>query len=468
MKITNLDDFKIYEAKRLNEALSVDRKKDAKLKILVQEARELIDAKMKLKEIAELRKIKNNELKEALEDVKEASIIAKDVLFEVIKPYERKGLDTKAYIKFVEESTDEVTKEFMKVHNIALELAKKDKKGYTYFSQAKNTKNLETGTIVESKLMDFLKKIYNKLKNAFKSFKTKMDDITEKALDFAATEFNKSNDTVSEAVDYVGNKSVFKDSIIELLTEHNELNYTQFIDMIASKLGYDHNIDLSVFRNLKQLLAQGVLNREKKPGQGKTYFYFLTNETDAVDLIDNDPSIETQPDEDAIVAILEQAHKSIELAEEEKYYKALIESKEANVEKMLKEMNATKIAIDDKILSLVTRKESKYTDWSTYQEVMLTGKTVSSNVKGMAKSLFDTYEKVTQVSGSIRQFDNDADLPEGTTGATFDWVLKKVVAKEDINENLMDIFKKVGRYIKNLFNKFFNFAKRANLALSKI
>lgn len=462
MKITNLEDFKIYEAKRLNEALSVDRKKDAKLKILVQEARELIEAKMKLKEIAELRKIKNNELKEALEDIKEAYIIAKDVLFEIIKPYERKGLDTKAYIKFVEESTDEVTKEFMKVHNIALELAKMDRKGYTYFSQAKNTKNLETGTIVESKLMDFLKRIYNKLKNAFKSFKTKMNDITEKSKAFSV------NDAVSEAVDYVGRKSVFKDSIIELLTEHNELNYTQFIDMIAAKLGYEHNIDLSVFRNLKQLLAQGVLNRKKKPGQGKTYFYFLTNETDAVDLIDNDPSIETQPDEDAIVAILEQAYKSIELAEEEKYYKALIESKEATVEKMLKEMNATKIAIDDKILSLVTRKDSKYTDWATYQEVMLTGKTVSSNVKGMAKSLFETYEKVTQVSGSIRQFDNDADLPEGTTGATFDWVLKKVVAKEDINENLMDIFKKVGRYIKNLFNKFFNFAKRANLALSKL
>lgn len=78
MKITNLEDFKIYETKRLNEALSVDRKKDAKLKILIQEARELIDAKMKLKEIAELRKIKNNELKDALEDIKEASIIAKE------------------------------------------------------------------------------------------------------------------------------------------------------------------------------------------------------------------------------------------------------------------------------------------------------------------------------------------------------------------------------------------------------
>lgn len=463
--IRSINEWKKFKLNELTkEALSVDRERAAQLKVLVEEAKAMLEAKAKMKEITDLKKSKNEEVKQALEELNETSIIAQNVLFEVIKPYERNQLSSKEYIDFVENSVDEITNEYLDIHETAIKLSYKDKKGYSYFRTAQNKKNLEPGTIVEQNVFkrfgNWIKNIINKLRNKISNFRNTLDNISNRAKQF---------NTVYENI-YAGRKSKYKNRIIDIFKSGEELSYDQLMEKINIKSGSSE--DTALYRNVKQLLNQNILDRTKKPGEGKRYFYFIS-ETVNLDEInyEEDEMIEIKPDVDPIVAVLEKAKEAIELAEQENYYKQLIKSKEENIMKMMAKFNATKISIGDKILSLVTVSDKKIVDWNEYQNIMLNGVTVSDNVKTMSETLFNTYNKVIQVSGSIRQFDNDSDLPEGTTGATFDYVLKKVIGpknKETVNENILGWFKKIGQTIMNWFKTFFNAFKNIENALNNI
>jgi len=450
---------------KLNEALSVDRVKEARLKILVDEAKEMLKAKERAKELAELRKVKNKELQEALEEVKQSSVVAQGVLFEVIQPYEKTGLNTKEYVNFVENSVDKITKEYKEIHNKVLELAKVEKKGYSYFRTAQNKNNLEPGTIVESKFSDFINWIKSgikKIKNKLFSFRNTLSNISDQAKQFQ----------VNEKV-YSGRKSKYKNAILSVLTNDTNLTYYTIAEKLGDMgiSGKRKTVEYSTYSNLIELLNQNIVVRTKKEGHGRSYFYSLSDDVNVndIELIDNDPNVDAQPDNDALVSILEHAKESIDLAEEQKYYEELAKSKEKRVKELMAEFNATKVAIDEKIISLVTVKDSKRVDWPKYQEMMLTAKSVDKDSKAMANSLFKMYNKVTEVKGSLRQYDDDANLPDGTFGATFDYVLKQVLApNQNVNEGIMDVIKKIGTGLKRLFNNFFKFSNRIKKSLNNI
>jgi hypothetical protein len=158
----------------------------------------------------------------------------------------------------------------------------------------------------------------------------------------------------------------------------------------------------------------------------------------------------------APIQVLKRAKKAIKLAEQEKYYTDLVESKEERIKELLIEFDAKSVAIDDKILTLVNTPEKTTVDVETYKKQMLNAEIVGGSVAKMTQALIAIHEKYFEVSGSVRHFHNNSDeednLGDGSFDGRFDWEQKKVVRKDkDANEsfvsNIKSFFKKVGRFI---------------------
>src|SRR5574343_1204706 len=103
-------------------ALSKQRAENARLALLVQTAREMIELYEKAEEFDNSKRIKNAEIEQMLDEMKATSIIASGVLVEVIKPYETKRLDSKEYTAFVESAVDSISEEYKAMHAKAVEL----------------------------------------------------------------------------------------------------------------------------------------------------------------------------------------------------------------------------------------------------------------------------------------------------------------------------------------------------------
>jgi hypothetical protein len=636
----------INEWKKVNESLSKDRANKAKLDMLIQAAREMMEYKEKANQFAELKKSGNVELEQLLDDMEATSIVANGVLVEVIKPYETHRLDTKEYTKFVEDSIDTIGEGYKQMHDNALKLAETVKKGYAYTITAQNKKNLETGTLESldmfKKFASWIKEQINKFKNFLNSFKSDLTDIKSQALQFQninegqyfshldpennyytiehlkmnkvavindgnisdlqflfknifdknviddknkigytnndykyywikndiksprkfdkvfskinasntlpeiptqsiniflkqlneslhgydnvkATDVHisqikcgdivihggemktvgkndikydsfmgtslfgdsyKSGSKLVKKIDFVvpknidesiypGRTSKYKNKIVEVLSTSNDLSYLELFD----KTGFTTTSeDYGLYRNVQLLLNDNIITRFK---DGRKYRYNLDPTVDITQIDMTDAT--TGPVDNApVVEALEKAKQVIENAEQEKYYEELAKVKQKQVMDLLREFGAKKVAIDDKIISLIEVQESTRIDMEKYQDYMMNADEVSESIADMATSLFGLYTKVSKVSGSVRQFADDQGLEDGTLNATFDYVFKTVTKPEDnlnnpkaqvtepVEEGIGSWIKKVWRGIKRFFSNFRISSKRVDIALKNI
>lgn len=167
--ITKISDFKI------NESLSGDRTREAKLQILIDTARQMIENYKKAEEFEQLKNQKNIEVKEVLERLNKTSVIAEGVLIEVIKPFQQKRFSSKAYFDFVETSVGTISEDFRLLSNEIKATSIKMSAEKEYIRTNKNTRNKETGTMSEG-IGDF----YNKIKNWVQAFVSKLSVLLNK------------------------------------------------------------------------------------------------------------------------------------------------------------------------------------------------------------------------------------------------------------------------------------------------
>lgn len=180
-------------------------------------------------------------------------------------------------------------------------------------------------------------------------------------------------------------------------------------------------------------------------------------------------SLETEPQSEAIANALTEAKKLIEQTEEEKYYEELVKSKKQEIMNLLKEFNSKKYVIDEKILSVVTRKGGPKLSESEYRDKMINAEEVGEHVAEMAQSLFSLYTKTFEVSGSIRQYSDDTNLPDGTLGATFDWVFNTVTPPDNtVSEGVSSFIMRAIRKIKSYISNFRLASRRCDMALNQI
>ena len=183
-------------------------------------------------------------------------------------------------------------------------------------------------------------------------------------------------------------------------------------------------------------------------------------------------------DDNKIVELLSKAKEAIANAEKQAYYTELAKSKEELVKNLLKEFKAKSIAIDDKIVSLISIKGGTSMLSAVYQENITNAEIVGESVAEMANDLLSLHTKTTSVSGSVRQYQDDTNSPDGTLNASFDYVLKKVMLSQNnpnhnrsesiINEGLLDILKGAWNSIKSFISNFRISSKKCDNALDSI
>lgn len=180
---TTINEFKSFLIKESN---SSDRADKAKLEILIQKCKEMLENTKKMEEFEALKKEKNEEVKKLLTKIKSTSIIANGVLIQIIKPYQKKSIDSKEYFKFLEESTNILTDDFREISEQIKEVSKKTNPAKKYLRTNKNTRNEEEGTMKtnENKVVDFFKNIYSKFKSIFTKIDKDLERIVKKAEKF--------------------------------------------------------------------------------------------------------------------------------------------------------------------------------------------------------------------------------------------------------------------------------------------
>ena len=458
--ITSLNDFK----KILNESLSTDRKKDFKLKLLIQTAKEMIDAKMQF-EIAQLaKKAKNVELQDLLKQMETHSIICNGVLLEFVSDFESSSVDFKGYEEFIQNSVDIIGEQYKEMHDKIKLISTKMSDGKEYIRMGKNTKNNPDG-IVEG---------FGDVVNTFKSWILRMKRSIMSFLNRSTEQINNIKDqyhmlkanagvtesNISEAIAV----SKYATMIINTLTKLNECSY---LDLLQDNgIGKGSTYDASMYQNLTKLRNDGTVTYRK---EGRKFIYKLANAitpavvNTIVDVPVNDP---TPVSNDALVEALDKAIEIINTTEEEKFYEELYRSKQQQVISLLKEFDAKKIAIDDKIAMLITEASKPTLSKAEYMDKMSNAAEVGDAVAEMAQNLFSMYTKVHSVSGSLRQYKDDSNSPSGTLGATFDYVFKTVRLPET-NESESFITRLANR-IKRFFSNFRIASKKLDMALNQI
>lgn len=167
-----------------------------------------------------------------------------------------------------------------------------------------------------------------------------------------------------------------------------------------------------------------------------------------------------------IATSLDKAKELIELTEQETYYLELKKLNQKIITDLLTEFSAKSVAIDDKIITLVNGSESEVLDIDVYKEKITNADNVSVGVAKMAEALMNMHKSVVEISGSVRQYADDTNSPDGTRNARFDWENKTVVLPN--NEGIGSFMRKIWSKIKIFFKSFNDAALKVNIALSKI
>jgi hypothetical protein len=403
--ITSILKFK----KMLNESLSNDRATNIKKKQLQDAASQLVEAMKKLK-IAEIVKKEQNEvMKGLLSELNTHSIVCQGVLIQMIGGFESTRTDMKGYNDFVFTSIDTLGEQYMEMHSKMIELSTVDKPESSYIRADANKKNIPNG-IIEG-LGDSIIKGISRLIIKLKSFLT----ISKKEVEEIKSELESFN-----------------------------LNSEDLDD-------HDNNI-------IKQIEDENMGKDGYMPGYNESRRKRRINE-----------DLESNPQTEAIQNTLKEAIKLIEETEQEKYYIALVETKKTEIIKLLSELNGKKYAIEDKILSIVQMKGGPKLTESDYVSKMSNAEEVGSEIADMAQSLFSLYTKSFQVSGSLRQYGDDTNLPDGTLGATFDYIFNTVIPPEtNVSERVSSFLLRAIRKIKSYISSFKIASKRCDLALNQI
>lgn len=373
--ITNINQYR-----KILESLTSDRTQRMKLDLLMQTAKEMIDAYDKAEAFKIAKTAKNEEIKQVLEELGTHSIVCKGVLIEIVGTFDNHSTNLTEYTKFVESSVEILGKQYKEMHDKMTEVSTKMSNGTEYLRFNKNPKNLDSGTMEGiGNIMQTVSNWITNLKSWFNNF---------------------------------------------LLKANEEIN--------------------NIKQNLKYQTKNVITNNES-----------IINENDNNSLV---------------VEALKKASLLIDDAENEKYFLELAKIKEQQVIAMLNEFKAKKLAIDDKVLSLIKIESKPSLDKATYMNNMSNAEIVTESVADMAQNLFSLYTKSFQTSGSVRQYKDDSGLPEGTLGASFDWIIKQVVAPTTTsNENkIVDFIKNAIRKLKQYVSGFKIASKRADMALSEI
>lgn len=362
----------ITNYKLFKESLSSDRKSNMQMELLIKTCREMISNYDKADEFEQLKKNKNVEVQALLDKMNATSIIAKGVLIEVVKPYESNRLATKEYMEFVMTSKDAIDEEYVKMHAKAIELATKFADESSYLRFNKNSKNLATGTLVpENFVSNAFKWAFNKFKNLITkflaAFDSKLQQIAQQAKQFQTTLIT------TEAVTYY-----CKDCGNSTRDENSKCKECGSSNWQTEQTVFESNA--------------------------------------------------TAPD---LTEILTKAKEAIELAEQEAYYKNLARINEEHVKMMLSQFKAKAIAIDNILVSKTIISAKEKLSEVDYMNAITNAEIVGESVADMANSLLSLYTKSFQVSGSVRQYADDTNSPDGVLNATFDYVFKKVMLSQD-------------------------------------
>lgn len=460
--ITNINEFrKVFGHKLTNEALSDDRKTKMKLDLLIQTAKEMIAAYDKAEAFKLAKAAKNEEIKKVLEDLGTHSIVCKGVLIEVVGTYDNHTTNLTEYTKFVEDSVDVLGKQYKEMHDKIMAANTEMSKGSEYLRFNKNPKNLADGTM--EGIGDTIVSWFTSLKNWFTGFLPRANqeiNAIKKGLAY------QKGLTVTESVNENTFKSKYKQMIFDNLSKQS-YNYLDLAKACGIQPS-DTSENYGLYRNIQLLLTDNIISRVKN---GKVFVYSLAVPVATIEPAKKvDVTVDVPVDNVLITEALAKASALIEDAENEKYFLELAKIKEQQVIAMLNEFKSKKLAIDDKVLSLIKIEAKPTLDKAAFMDSMTNADIVTESVADMAQNLFSLYTKSYQTSGSVRQYKDETGLPEGTLGASFDWILKQVVAPvAPTKENkVMDFVRNAITKLKRYVSSFRIASKRADMALSHI
>lgn len=402
--ITKISDFKI------NESLSSDRAREAKLQILIDTARQMIENYKKAEEFEQLKNEKNIEVKEVLERLNKTSVIAEGVLIEVIKPFQQKRFSSKAYFDFVETSVGTISEDFRLLSNEIKATSIKMSAEKEYIRTNKNTRNKETGTMSEG-IGDF----YNNIKNWVQAFVSKLSVLlnkTERDLGIIMAKAEKFSSMVESA----------KDDVIFLKTQLQKAYEAGGENMEYDEMyGYNQTVSFEDWFK-KEYNPTFNVNEDLSPEEERRLRRNRASRDSHARRREQNKNVET---------VLVKAKEAIELAQKQSYFEELAKVQEEQVIALLKEFNSKSIAIDDVILNLIRTESKPVLDTAEYEKNMTNAELVGDAVALMSKGLIEIHKNTVNISGSVRQYKDDSESPEGTFNARFDWENKTVKIPEN-------------------------------------
>lgn len=485
--ITNINEFrKVFGLNMTNEALSDDRKTKMKLDLLMQTAKEMIEAYDKAEAFEIAKKAKNEEIKGVLEKLGTHSIICKGVLIEMVGTYDNHSTNLTEYTKFVEDSVDVLGKQYKEMHDKIMAASTEMSKGTEYLRFNKNTKNQPNGTM--EGIGDTIVSWFTSLKNWFTGFLPRANqeiDAIKKGIEYqkGSNPFNMKSGpsgkpmrfaTTGKTVKFgesVVNENTFKSKYKQMIFDNLSKQSYNYLDL-AKACGIqpsDTSENYGLYRNIQLLLDENIITRVKN---GKVFVYSLAVPVATIEPAKKvDVTVDVPVDNVLITEALAKASALIEDAENEKYFLELAKIKEQQVIAMLNEFKSKKLAIDDKVLSLIKIESKPTLDKAAFMDSMTNADIVTESVADMAQNLFSLYTKSFQTSGSVRQYKDDSGLPEGTLGASFDWIIKQVVAPVSTvtKENkIVDFVRNSIAKLKRYVSSFRIASKRADMALNEI
>lgn len=477
--ITNINEWKkhLESLKKINENKDNDEVKKAKFDELISLSKEVLKDYRRLAEFKNLKKIENEKVKELLEMIDETSIIADKTLIEVFKPYKRKQLNTKAYFKFVEESVNVIADDFRELSDTIKEAATKSVDGKFGLRKTANTKFKKTGTMEfnENKIVDMFNKFIKWIVTNFNKLINKINRDLAK-INKKADKFNKSVGVNESLITERAKMFYSADNDKYYLQDDNDKYY-----IVTTNPKTPVKVSNSMPVDVEEITDKKTIMRFKK-------VVTASNDIDAKDLFKNagltDEEIEARNKysreykkrKRAPLQALKHAKKAIAHAQQEDFYKDLIESKEARIIELLQDFDAKSVAIDGKIISLVKYKEKEKFNMSKYKEQILNANIVDEAVAKMAQALMDIHTEMIDVSGSTRHFDaSDADLEDGSFNGKFDIDSKRVIDKnkedeedEETNEGILSDMKKMWKKLVSFIKSFKTASKDIDTALDAI
>lgn len=516
----------INSIKIFKESLKNDMVFDTKVKQLIAKLERLQQIQEEKKSIEEKLKTDNAELQSVLEKMKAHSIIVDGILLEIYPEYESNRFSEKMFFDAVNESVDILGKDILETANKYKEIYTKitDIKYLKPGANATKTRAARPhGDFTKNEgLFDGVRDFFTRILNWSKSFFIKADRNIEKVKNILAgvgITINTQPITVNEDMSLVGStpqigsahqqitsmnklmnsrnlikyigRSAYKKKIFDVLTTQEYATINEVHANGNTSKGLTNTVAF-----LAELTTMGFVYRIKA---GKVYKYFLSpdgiklceengmsvsftpNAVAAQKAIKQDPEINKAAyDPSAPVKLDKVTYDMTYLGEALKLAKISIDTNKKKLEleteedmlkdetvKLFEELNLLDIAINDKIYKLYSQQRS-YLQVTEFQKAITTIEEVGADMADTFTDLIASSVNYFNVSGSVRQYKDTSNSPDGTLGAHFNHTTLEVeppVSESIINENIL---KKALSWIKGAFRKMFGLRKRVEKKLATI